>query len=110
MKQPSNEAAEQFAVAKPRTVTQQHRPANVFDHAGQSGRHVPPSAGVPGPPSTYYLPHDDDLIHDFPKTLSKVTLMARVDSVGRQMDDELTGPGTRSAPRIGPIDQSSSNY
>jgi hypothetical protein len=46
-----DEAAEQFAVAKPRTVARQHRPAKVFDHAvHRAGRHVPPSASVPARP------------------------------------------------------------
>jgi molecular chaperone DnaK len=37
--------------AEPRTVAQQRCPAKVFDHAGRrSGRHVPPSAGVPAHP------------------------------------------------------------
>src|SRR6476646_5501852 len=44
------EAAEQFAVAQPRTFAQ-HGPAKVFDHAARrAGRHVPPSAGVPARP------------------------------------------------------------
>ena len=33
--------------------------------------------GRPGPPSPCYLPHDADLIHDFPKTLSKEALLVR---------------------------------
>src|SRR5206468_2754246 len=49
---PIDVTTEQLAVAKPVT----HHPANVLDHAR---RHAPPS--------TSYLPHKAELIHDFPR-------------------------------------------
>ena len=39
--------------------------------------------GRPGPPFLCYLPHDADLIHDFPKTLLKEALPARLPQAGR---------------------------
>jgi hypothetical protein len=50
---PIDVTTEQLAVAKPHAVTR--HPANVLDHAR---RHVRPS--------TSYLPHEAQLIHDFP--------------------------------------------
>src|SRR6185369_9877512 len=51
---PIDVTTEQLAVAKPHAVT--HQPANVFDHARRHAR-----------PSTSYLPHEAQLIHDFPR-------------------------------------------
>src|SRR5262245_40789997 len=58
---PIDVTTEQLAVAKPYAVT--HHAANVLDHARRHAR-----------PSTSYLPHDAQLIHDFPSSRSgKVT-------------------------------------
>jgi len=51
---PIDVTTEQLAVAKPHAVS--HHRANVLDHAR---RHAPPSAS--------YLPHEAQLIHDFPR-------------------------------------------
>jgi hypothetical protein len=46
-----DEAAEQFTLAKPGTVPQQHGPAKLFEHpGGRIGPHVPPLTGSPARP------------------------------------------------------------
>jgi hypothetical protein len=62
-----DEAGEELLIGQPSPVRQKYAPAKVLeDLVHLAGWHVPFRGSCHDPSSTWYLPHEGGLIHEFP--------------------------------------------